>query len=38
METWPDSSSEHLLRKLAPQVLGSVIRRFLDFSAAEDAV
>jgi RNA polymerase sigma factor (sigma-70 family) len=29
---------EHLLRELAPQVLGAVIRRFGDFSAAEDAV
>ena len=33
-----DASSEHLLRDLAPQVLGAVIRRFRDFSAAEDAV
>jgi RNA polymerase sigma factor (sigma-70 family) len=38
METRLDSSSEHLLRELVPQVLGSVIRRFRDFSAAEDAV
>jgi RNA polymerase sigma factor (sigma-70 family) len=30
--------SEHLLRELAPQVLGAVIRRFGNFSAAEDAV
>ncbi len=29
---------EHLLRELAPQVLGAVIRRFGDFAAAEDAV
>jgi RNA polymerase sigma factor (sigma-70 family) len=29
---------EHLLRELAPQVLGVVIRRFRDFAAAEDAV
>lgn len=29
---------EHLLRELAPQVLGSITRRFRDFSAAEDAV
>jgi RNA polymerase sigma factor (sigma-70 family) len=28
----------HLLRELAPQVLGAVIRRFRDFAAAEDAV
>ncbi len=31
-------SGEHLLRDLAPQVLGAVMRRFGDFSAAEDAV
>jgi RNA polymerase sigma factor (sigma-70 family) len=30
--------SEHLLRELAPQVLGAVLRRFHDFAAAEDAV
>jgi len=29
---------EHLLRELAPQVLGRMTRRFGDFSAAEDAV
>jgi RNA polymerase sigma factor (sigma-70 family) len=29
---------EHLLRELAPQVLGLVARRFRDFSSAEDAV
>jgi RNA polymerase sigma factor (sigma-70 family) len=33
-----DVTSEHLLRDLAPQVLGVVIRRFRDFAAAEDAV
>ena len=33
-----DASSEHLLRELAPQVLGAVMRRFGDFAAAEDAV
>jgi len=33
-----DSRGENLLRELAPQVLGAVIRRFGDFSAAEDAV
>jgi RNA polymerase sigma factor (sigma-70 family) len=33
-----ETTSEHLLRELAPQVLGSVARRFRDFSAAEDAV
>lgn len=29
---------EHLLRELAPQVLGAVTRRFRDFAATEDAV
>src|SRR5271169_5540457 len=33
-----DAASEHLLRDLAPQALGAVIRRFRDFAAAEDAV
>jgi RNA polymerase sigma factor (sigma-70 family) len=33
-----DFAGEHLLRGLAPQVLGAVVRRFGDFSAAEDAV
>jgi RNA polymerase sigma factor (sigma-70 family) len=33
-----DTHSEQLLRELAPQVLGAVIRRFRDFAAAEDAV
>jgi RNA polymerase sigma factor (sigma-70 family) len=32
------TAHDHLLRDLAPQVLGAVIRRFGDFSAAEDAV
>jgi RNA polymerase sigma factor (sigma-70 family) len=31
-------SVEDLLRELAPQVLGAVMRRFRDFAAAEDAV
>ena len=31
-------AGEHLLRDLAPQVLGAVLRRFGDFAAAEDAV
>ena len=31
-------ASENLLRELAPQVIGAVIRRYGDFSAAEDAV
>jgi RNA polymerase sigma factor (sigma-70 family) len=29
---------EHLLRELAPRVLGAVVRRYGDFGAAEDAV
>ena len=29
---------EDLLRELAPQVLGAVVRRYGDFDAAEDAV
>lgn len=33
-----DVATEHLLRELAPQVLGAVMRRFGDFAAAEDAV
>jgi RNA polymerase sigma factor (sigma-70 family) len=33
-----DIPIEHLLRELAPQVLGIVVRRFRDFAAAEDAV
>src|SRR5215471_13685305 len=33
-----DTTSEHLLRELAPQVLGAVTRRFRDFVSAEDAV
>jgi hypothetical protein len=33
-----DLTSEHLLRELAPQVLGTVARRFRDFSSAEDEV
>jgi RNA polymerase sigma factor (sigma-70 family) len=33
-----DGRAEHLLRDLAPQVLGALIRRFRDFGASEDAV
>ena len=33
-----DRSNEHLLRDLSPQVLGVIVRRYRDFSAAEDAV
>ena len=34
----PDLRVEPLLRELAPQVLGAVVRRFRNFSASEDAV
>ncbi len=34
----PETGAEPLLRTLAPQVLGAVIRRFGDFASAEDAV
>ena len=37
MATTLDARAEQLLRDLAPQVLGSVVRRFGDFAAAEDA-
>ncbi|XXV22627.1 sigma-70 family RNA polymerase sigma factor [Sorangium sp. So ce1389] len=33
-----DAWTERLLRDLAPQVLGAVLRRFRDFTASEDAV
>ncbi|MFL6196453.1 MAG: RNA polymerase sigma factor [Thermoanaerobaculia bacterium] len=33
-----DAATEHLLRDLAPRVLGPVLRRFRDFTASEDAV
>jgi DNA-directed RNA polymerase specialized sigma24 family protein len=33
-----DADAERLLRDLAPHVLGSIVRRFRDFAAAEDAV
>ncbi len=33
-----DLSIEQLLRALTPQMLGTVVRRFRDFAAAEDAV
>jgi RNA polymerase sigma factor (sigma-70 family) len=33
-----DPAAEHLLRELAPQVLGAVTRRYRDFAACEDAV
>jgi predicted RNA polymerase sigma factor len=34
----PEASAEHLLRELAPRVLGALVRRGSDFAAAEDAV
>ena len=34
----PDLDVEPLLRKLAPHVLGAMVRRFRDFAASEDAV
>jgi RNA polymerase sigma factor (sigma-70 family) len=33
-----DLDHQNLLRELAPQVLGAMVRRFRDFAAAEDAV
>ena len=33
-----DAHTQHLLRELAPRVLGTLVRRFRDFSASEDAV
>jgi RNA polymerase sigma factor (sigma-70 family) len=33
-----DARAQRLLRELAPQVLGAVTRRFMDFAACEDAV
>lgn len=33
-----DARSADLLRELAPQILGAVVRRFHDFAASEDAV
>ena len=34
----PDATAEDLLRELAPQVLGAVVRRYGHFDTAEDAV
>ena len=34
----PAAASEDLLRRLAPQVLGAVVRRYGHFDTAEDAV
>ncbi|WP_040806023.1 RNA polymerase sigma factor, partial [Nocardia concava] len=34
----PDQTLEDLLRDLAPQVLGALVRRYGDFDAAEDAL
>ena len=36
--TTRSSFTEGLLRELAPQALASVVRRYGDFSSAEDAV
>ncbi len=33
-----DATTEHLLRELAPQVLGAVMRRYRNLSSCEDAV
>ncbi|HJW64361.1 MAG TPA: RNA polymerase sigma factor, partial [Actinomycetes bacterium] len=33
----PDTEAEDLLRRLAPQVLGAVVRRYGHFDTAEDA-
>jgi predicted RNA polymerase sigma factor len=33
----PDTEVEDLLRRLAPQVLGAVVRRYGHFDTAEDA-
>src|SRR5262245_59480585 len=33
-----EGSVEHVLRELAPQVLGATMRKYGDFAAAEDAV
>ncbi len=38
MTALPTKSHEHLLRELAPQVLGAIVRRYGNFAAAEDAV
>jgi RNA polymerase sigma factor (sigma-70 family) len=38
METLTETYIEHLLRDLTPQVLGTVVRKYRDFAAAEDAM
>ena len=38
MSSNENRSGEHLLRELSPRVLAAVVRRYGDFSAAEDAV
>src|ERR1051326_5797946 len=35
---WSGQGPPHLLRDLAPQVLGVLVRRYRDFAACEDAV
>lgn len=34
----PPSAIQHLLRELAPRVLGTIVRRYRDFAGGEDAV
>lgn len=34
----PDRAAEDLLRELAPQVLGALVRRYDNFELCEDAV
>ena len=36
--TTADASAEDLLRRLAPQVLGALVRRYGNFDTCEDAV
>jgi predicted RNA polymerase sigma factor len=38
IETQTETYIEHLLRDLTPQVLGTVVRKYRDFAAAEDAM
>ena len=38
MDMQPDAATQRLLRDLAPQVLGVIVRRYRDFAACEDAV
>jgi len=38
IEAQTETYIEHLLRDLTPQVLGTVVRKYRDFAAAEDAM